>query len=136
MNQTHFNLLPGGKVRPAAITHYFKIHETIAHDTSFGRAKRAVLDGEIAADSGGNSQFKNLMFRRDEPRFDAFDLLSCNVTYRSANASTGFEGWFHSTASAYSIATTSRARANACSSVRVNVTWRVSSPNRSSIHPC
>lgn len=26
----------------------------------------------------GNSQFRDLLFRRGEPRFDAFDLLSCN----------------------------------------------------------
>ena len=43
------------------------------------RAKRAVLDGEIVClDKKGNSQFRNLMFRRGEPRFYAFDLLSCN----------------------------------------------------------
>jgi hypothetical protein len=33
------------------------------------RAKRAVLDGEIVClDRKGNSQFKNLLFRRGEPR--------------------------------------------------------------------
>src|SRR5215472_14909589 len=43
------------------------------------RAKRAVLDGEIVClDRKGNSQFKNLLFRRGEPRFYAFDLLSCD----------------------------------------------------------
>ena len=43
------------------------------------RAKRAVLDGEIVfQDRKGNSQFKNLLVRRGEPRFYAFDLLSCN----------------------------------------------------------
>ena len=43
------------------------------------RAKRAVLDGDIVClDRKGNSQFKNLLFRRGEPRFHAFDLLSCN----------------------------------------------------------
>ena len=43
------------------------------------RAKRAVLDGEIVClDKKGNSQFRNLMFRRGAPRFYAFDLLSCN----------------------------------------------------------
>ena len=41
------------------------------------RAKSAVLDGEIVClDRKGNSQFKNLLFRRGEPRFYAFDLLS------------------------------------------------------------
>jgi len=43
------------------------------------RAKLAVLDGEIVClDRKGNSQFKNLLFRRGEPRFYAFDLLSCD----------------------------------------------------------
>src|SRR5215467_10018469 len=43
------------------------------------RASRAVLDGEIVClDRKGNSQFKNLLFRRGEPRFYAFDLLSCD----------------------------------------------------------
>jgi bifunctional non-homologous end joining protein LigD len=43
------------------------------------RAKRAVLDGEIVClDKEGNSQFRDLLFRRGEPRFYAFDLLSCN----------------------------------------------------------
>jgi len=42
------------------------------------RAKSAVIDGEIVClDRKGNSQFKNLLFRRGEPRFYAFDLLSC-----------------------------------------------------------
>jgi bifunctional non-homologous end joining protein LigD len=36
----------------------------------------AVLDGEIVClDRDGRPQFKNLLFRRSEPRFDAFDLL-------------------------------------------------------------
>src|SRR5436309_10236707 len=43
------------------------------------RAQRAVLDGEIVyLDESGNSQFSNLLFRRGEPRFYAFDLLWCN----------------------------------------------------------
>jgi ATP-dependent DNA ligase len=43
------------------------------------RVKRAVMDGEIVClDDTGNSQFTNLLFRRDEPRFYAFDLLSYN----------------------------------------------------------
>ena len=38
-----------------------------------------MLDGEIVClDRKGNSQFTNLLFRRGEPRFYAFDLLSCN----------------------------------------------------------
>ena len=41
------------------------------------RAERAVLDGEIVClDKKGNLQFRNLLFRRGEPRFYAFDLLS------------------------------------------------------------
>jgi len=43
------------------------------------RAKRPVLDGEIVTlDETGNSQFRNLLFRRGEPRFYAFDLLWCD----------------------------------------------------------
>jgi bifunctional non-homologous end joining protein LigD len=43
------------------------------------QARRAVLDGEIVClDRKGNSQFRNLMFRRGEPRFYAFDLPSCD----------------------------------------------------------
>jgi len=38
-----------------------------------------VLGEEIVClDRKGDSQFKNLRFRRGEPRFYAFDLLSCN----------------------------------------------------------
>ena len=40
------------------------------------RARRAVLDGEIVClDEAGNSQFQNLLFRRGEPRYYAFDLI-------------------------------------------------------------
>jgi bifunctional non-homologous end joining protein LigD len=40
------------------------------------RARSAVLDGEIVAlDRHGKTQFKDLLFRRGEPRFYAFDLL-------------------------------------------------------------
>jgi ATP-dependent DNA ligase len=43
------------------------------------RAARAVVDGEIVClDDSGVSQFSNLLFRRHEPRFYAFDLLSLN----------------------------------------------------------
>jgi bifunctional non-homologous end joining protein LigD len=39
-------------------------------------ARSAVLDGEIVAlDRHGKTQFKDLLFRRGEPRFYAFDLL-------------------------------------------------------------
>ena len=38
-----------------------------------------MLDGEIVClDKTGTSQFTNLLFRRGEPRYYAFDLLSCN----------------------------------------------------------
>lgn len=41
------------------------------------RARSAVLGGEIVAlDRHGKSQFRDLLFRRGEPRFYAFDLLS------------------------------------------------------------
>ncbi len=40
------------------------------------RARSAILDGEIVAlDRHGKSQFRDLIFRRGEPRFYAFDLL-------------------------------------------------------------
>jgi bifunctional non-homologous end joining protein LigD len=43
------------------------------------RAARAVVDGEIVClDDSGVSQFTSLLFRRGEPRFYAFDLLSLN----------------------------------------------------------
>jgi len=42
-------------------------------------AKTAVLDGEIVClGSDGRSQFNELLFRRGEPRFFAFDLLWCD----------------------------------------------------------
>ncbi len=40
------------------------------------RTRSAILDGEIVSlDGQGKPQFENLMFRRGEPRFCAFDLL-------------------------------------------------------------
>jgi bifunctional non-homologous end joining protein LigD len=40
---------------------------------------RAVIDGEICClDRRGRPQFKNLMFRRGNPCFFAFDLLTCD----------------------------------------------------------
>lgn len=40
------------------------------------KSRRCVLDGEIVClDSHGKSQFRNLLFRRTEPLFYAFDLL-------------------------------------------------------------
>ena len=42
-------------------------------------AQVAVLDGEIVClDKTGTSQFTNLLFRRGEPRYYAFDLPFCN----------------------------------------------------------
>jgi bifunctional non-homologous end joining protein LigD len=41
------------------------------------RAHSAVLDGEIVClDHAGQTNFEDLLFRRGEPRFYAFDLLS------------------------------------------------------------
>ena len=43
------------------------------------KAKSAALDGEIVClDEQGRSQFNELLFRRGEPRFFAFDLLWCD----------------------------------------------------------
>ena len=43
------------------------------------KAASAVLDGEIVClDEQGRSQFNELLFRRGEPRFFAFDLLWCD----------------------------------------------------------
>src|SRR5262249_50086003 len=43
------------------------------------RADAAVLDGEIVClDLYGKSQFEDLLFRRGEARFQAFDLLWCD----------------------------------------------------------
>jgi bifunctional non-homologous end joining protein LigD len=43
------------------------------------RARSAVLDGEIVClDREGKPQLRDLMFRRGEPRFFAFDLLHCD----------------------------------------------------------
>lgn len=43
------------------------------------KARDAILDGEIVSlDHNGIAQFKNLMYRRQEPRFYAFDLLWLN----------------------------------------------------------
>ena len=40
---------------------------------------RAVIDGEICSlDKRGRPQFKNLLFRRGNPCFFAFDLLTCD----------------------------------------------------------
>jgi bifunctional non-homologous end joining protein LigD len=42
-------------------------------------ARSAILDGEIVClDGAGKPQFRDLLFRRGEPRFAAFDLLWCD----------------------------------------------------------
>jgi bifunctional non-homologous end joining protein LigD len=47
--------------------------EGLAHDL---RGRRCVLDGEIIClDSNGRPQFRDLLFRRAEPHFYAFDIL-------------------------------------------------------------
>jgi ATP-dependent DNA ligase len=51
------------------------LRESLARDL---KGRRCVLDGEIVClDSQGKSQFRDLLFRRGEPRFYAFDLLWC-----------------------------------------------------------
>lgn len=48
-------------------------------------ADTAVLDGEIVClDKLGKTQFRDLLFRRGEPRFVAFDLLWCEGNLCSA----------------------------------------------------
>src|SRR4051812_47710189 len=43
------------------------------------RTRSAVLDGEIVClDADGKPQFYDLLFRRGDPRFYAFDVLQCN----------------------------------------------------------
>jgi len=43
------------------------------------KVKSAVLDGEIVClDDAGKPEFRDLLFRRGEPRFVAFDLLWCD----------------------------------------------------------
>ena len=50
-----------------------QLAEEIAHAV---RTRHAVLDGEICClDPDGRSNFKHLIFRREWPHFDAFDLL-------------------------------------------------------------
>jgi bifunctional non-homologous end joining protein LigD len=47
--------------------------EGLARDV---RGRRCVLDGEIVClDQGGKPQFRDLLFRKAEPRFYAFDIL-------------------------------------------------------------
>ena len=49
------------------------VNQTIAEDLD---SHDAILDGEIVClDGDGKSQFRDLLFRRGEPRFIAFDLL-------------------------------------------------------------
>jgi len=47
--------------------------------TSLPNVQRAVLDGEIVCvDDSGRPQFRDLLFRRGDPCFFAFDLLVCD----------------------------------------------------------
>ena len=49
--------------------------------TSLPNVQRAVLDGEIVCvDVLGRPQFRDLLFRRGDPCFFAFDLLACDRT--------------------------------------------------------
>jgi ATP-dependent DNA ligase len=80
-------------------------------------AKRAVLDGEIVClDKRGNSQFRDLLFLRGEPRFYAFDLLSLMaktcVICRSRIESIGSKAWLQVRARGCFIAITSRSAGN------------------------
>jgi ATP-dependent DNA ligase len=51
------------------------LNEAIAAEV---KAPSPVLDGEIVClDAGGKPQFRDLLFRRGEPRFVAFDLPWC-----------------------------------------------------------
>jgi bifunctional non-homologous end joining protein LigD len=52
---------------------FLRLCEGLARDLM---GRRCVLDGEIVClDSNGKSQFRDLLFRRAEPRFYAFDIL-------------------------------------------------------------
>jgi bifunctional non-homologous end joining protein LigD len=53
-----------------------RLRDAMAHES---HAKNAILDGEIVClDAPGRSQFKELLFRRGNPCFYAFDLLWLN----------------------------------------------------------
>ena len=58
---------------------------SITRDEGAGlRARSAILDGEIVLlDRHGKTQFRELLFRRGESRFYAFDLLWCDADLRN-----------------------------------------------------
>src|SRR4051794_30199011 len=59
-----------------AFSAFASLNESIPRELN---AAAAVLDGEIVClDREGKSQFNELLFRRGEPRFFAFDLLWCD----------------------------------------------------------
>lgn len=59
----------------------YKSFETLAHHLARMRVKSTILDGEIVClDSEGQSQFKELLYRRGCAVFNAFDLLWLNGT--------------------------------------------------------
>jgi bifunctional non-homologous end joining protein LigD len=64
----------------------FKSFRALSESLATELKRPAVLDGEIVClDHKGESQFYDLLFRRGEPRFVAFDLLHCDgqdLTYR------------------------------------------------------
>jgi bifunctional non-homologous end joining protein LigD len=70
--------IPGAPLRAAiaqrhTLKHWPQLCEELAHAV---KAHDAILDGEIVClDRRGRSHFKNLLFRREWPYFDAFDLL-------------------------------------------------------------
>jgi hypothetical protein len=57
--------------------HHYKSFDTLCHSIgSQLKHRKAILDGEIVSlDHKGVAQFKELMYRRHEPRFYAFDVL-------------------------------------------------------------
>ena len=57
----------------------FKSFRTLSERLGTELNRSVILDGEIVClDSDGKSLFYDLLFRRGEPRFVAFDLLHCN----------------------------------------------------------
>jgi bifunctional non-homologous end joining protein LigD len=58
---------------------HYKSFDSLKTALAILKAKTAILDGEtVSLDSGGRSQFKELLYRRGEPTFYAFDLLWLN----------------------------------------------------------
>lgn len=111
------------------------------------KGRRCILDGEIVClDSHGKPQFRNLLFRRFEPVFYAFDILwdehamsddeeeqhrfrNGEDLRPSVTANFAFGPWWPTKANDSSTATTSKARVRAYSALRANTIWRASWPN-------